>query len=249
MSSNAYPRAYVSARIRGYIAVAALVLNILVQVLAMASIFFHIDLLYRLAENGGVTQLQMQASAIREGLVRILQLMVFGVTAVAFFIWLYRAYKNLKPLGVAEPRYSPGWVVACFFIPVLNVFRPFQAVQEMWRESDPETVDTGGTQLKYVFVDDTSKSLLIIFWWGIYWVSNIVYAAALYWQWQSQYWKWTLEAFNDYLIANWLGLAADLMGIIAALAAILVILKITFRQDEKNRRLAELPPSVPIPAQ
>jgi hypothetical protein len=113
--------------------------------------------------------------------------------------------------------------------------------------------------LKYAFVDDTAKSLLVIFWWSAYLLGNIVYGAVIYWQWQAYYWRqtlgFTLEAFNDYLFANWLGLSGDLLRIVAAIAAIVVIVKISRRQDEKYRRLSNAfpyvtpPPVSPAPVQ
>ena len=53
-------------------------------------------------------------------------------------IWSYRAYRNLTAL-VGEPlRFTPGWVVGYWYIPVVSLFRPVQAINDIWRLSSRE---------------------------------------------------------------------------------------------------------------
>lgn len=57
--------------------------------------------------------------------------------AVAFIAWLYRARRNLDGMPDARPRWSPGWTVAGWFIPVLNLVLPYLVVVDIVRESAP----------------------------------------------------------------------------------------------------------------
>jgi hypothetical protein len=57
------------------------------------------------------------------------------VGGLAFFAWLHRAASNLPAFG--ETAGSPGMTVACFFIPVLNLWKPYGAVGNLWLASDP----------------------------------------------------------------------------------------------------------------
>src|SRR6266404_5443429 len=41
---------------------------------------------------------------------------------ILFSIWVYRANLNARALGGKDMRFSPGWAVAWFFIPVMNLF-------------------------------------------------------------------------------------------------------------------------------
>ena len=61
---------------------------------------------------------------------------VYGVAAVYWCMWVHRTYRNLSALGAAGLRRTPGWAVAYYFIPVLNLFRPFEVMRETWRASD-----------------------------------------------------------------------------------------------------------------
>lgn len=69
------------------------------------------------------------------GAVALVGFAVQVAAAVAFCRWFYRAYANLPALGERHPRFTPGWAIGYFFIPVLNLFRPYQAAKEIWAAS------------------------------------------------------------------------------------------------------------------
>lgn len=70
---------------------------------------------------------------------------------VLYSFWIYRAYKNLRALGHAHTDFTPGWAVGWFFVPVVNLWKPYQVVKEIWEKSSPPAI-VGG-------------SALILFWW------------------------------------------------------------------------------------
>ena len=59
------------------------------------------------------------------------------VLAFIFSLFTHRASRNLLPLKAEGQRFTPEWAVACFYIPVLNLFRPFQVFMELFRASSP----------------------------------------------------------------------------------------------------------------
>jgi hypothetical protein len=224
---------YEPLRTRAYVAIGFLAANIVTHLIAAVSKFMQIDLLYKVMEGlTDVTRAQLLANDTRETVVQIVVLVNFVAAAVVFLVWLYGAYKNLRPLG-ANPDTTPGWVVGYFFIPILNLFRPFQVFQEIWRESDPETVTAAGVRPMHAFVAGSSKSLLVVVWWGLWLLSNIV-------AWIAYNWDSKAQILNDYIIASWISMANDLLTILAAIACIIIVKKITDRQDERARRLTAL---------
>lgn len=60
---------------------------------------------------------------------------LFVVAAILVLIWLYRAYANLRALR-HEPRFTPGWAVGYWFIPIINIFRPFQIIKDLYVRSE-----------------------------------------------------------------------------------------------------------------
>ena len=61
--------------------------------------------------------------------------LVYVATTVLFGVWIYRAARNLRALGASNLRFGPGMAVGSYFIPILNLFMPFQAMKEIWNAS------------------------------------------------------------------------------------------------------------------
>jgi hypothetical protein len=74
-------------------------------------------------------------AALSIGAVVFLYFAVFVAGAVVFLIWIHHAYANLESLEVRYLRFTPGWAVGWFFIPIMSLFRPYQVVAETWRMS------------------------------------------------------------------------------------------------------------------
>jgi hypothetical protein len=70
-----------------------------------------------------------------QGIIAILQLVNLVVLIVLFCIWIYRANSNARQLGATDMQFSPGWSVGWYFIPIANLWKPYQAMCEIWRAS------------------------------------------------------------------------------------------------------------------
>jgi len=57
------------------------------------------------------------------------------VTFFVFGRWIVLAHRNLDALGAHYLEYRPGWAVGWFFIPIANLWKPFQAMRSLWRNS------------------------------------------------------------------------------------------------------------------
>jgi hypothetical protein len=57
------------------------------------------------------------------------------ITLIVFFVWFYRAHKNLRYANVPGIEHASGWTIGGFFVPILNLFRPYQMMAETWRGS------------------------------------------------------------------------------------------------------------------
>jgi len=74
-----------------------------------------------------------------QGVVGMLQAGLDFVTGIVFLKWVYRAYRNIQGFGAEGLRFSPGWAVGYYFVPILNLVRPVQVMSEIWRVSqDPQ---------------------------------------------------------------------------------------------------------------
>ncbi|MBY9066193.1 DUF4328 domain-containing protein [Hyphomonas sp. WL0036] len=62
---------------------------------------------------------------------------LIGLTASVILVsmWTFRAMKNLHIVGAVAATMSPGWAVGWYFIPFANLWKPFEGVLQIWRES------------------------------------------------------------------------------------------------------------------
>jgi hypothetical protein len=136
---------------------------------------------------------------------------------LAWLFWQHRAQANLRALGVAELRFSPGWAVGWWFVPFANVVMPFLTVRELWRASHPEA-GASDWQLR-------GSGPLLPLWWACYLAQNALLYAGL-----------QLEGPDQVLRSGLLvaGFAASLAA--AALAAA-VVRGVEARQRARSRVL------------
>jgi len=72
------------------------------------------------------------------GLTQVVLLAAIALAATLFVWWMARGYRNLPALGVRRLRVGPRWAVWSWFVPFVNLVVPKEAVDDLWRASDPE---------------------------------------------------------------------------------------------------------------
>jgi hypothetical protein len=155
--------------------------------------------------------------------IRVLLTLVVLITAVFFSIWIYRAHKNLKALGANGLKYSPAWAVGGFFVPLLNIFRPYQVVTEIWKASAKGARRGDGTNWKFEQIP-----AYISLWWGLWLFSGFL-------DFFSAFMVLAGGQSNQQLLASRYHLVDDAVSIACAALAIAVVLRITARQETTNR--------------
>jgi hypothetical protein len=69
---------------------------------------------------------------------RRLQGVLVVATAVVFLVWVRRAHRNLRLLGVERLGFTPRAATAAFIVPIMNLVAPVRVVRELWLASRPE---------------------------------------------------------------------------------------------------------------
>lgn len=106
------------------------------------------------------------------------QLLVFGifgsamvnvlgllVAAVATCMFMNRSNKNARALGATGLEFSPGWTVGVWFIPIINLFRPYYAMKEIQLASTAPA----GSQWKNI-----EPSGLLTAWWACWLIGGMI---------------------------------------------------------------------------
>lgn len=143
-----------------------------------------------------------------------LALSVVSVTAaVTFIVWLCLAYANVEGWGIQGCRWSKGWAIGGWFIPLANWAIPKGVVDEIYSAS---IAPLGQRAVQ------TRSTTLIRCWWAAWVASNLLTL-------------FTVAASRNQALAA--GLSATAMGV-AAVLGVLVIRIVTQAQARRITALA-----------
>ena len=147
----------------GQVVVYLLIAQIVLAVAEAIAFAHRVDIVQQLQDGGpfdiGVARAADNGVAVTAGL----DLLVFIATGVLWCIWQYRAQGNAIEITGDGLQFTPGWAVGWWFIPVANLFKPFQAVRELWKASH------GGDAWR------TLRTWPVIGWWWAVWILSLVY--------------------------------------------------------------------------
>ncbi|MBX9789840.1 MAG: DUF4328 domain-containing protein [Pirellulales bacterium] len=140
-------------------------------------------------------------------------------TATSFLFWFHRAYRNLPALGAADLSFTPAGAVVCWFIPLLNLGRPYLFACEIWRASDPTFAGDADTRWR-----NAPLTWLIKSWWALWLMSFLLVAISR---------RLPQQSVEQAVTAAWTSLSAEALRAIAAILAILLVTAIDRRQEAK----------------
>ena len=103
------------------------------------------------------------ANELREGELALLHIALYIATACVFGRWIYLAHRNLLALDARYLRFGPGWAVGCFFVPIINLWAPYQAMRDLAKASrNPRQWE----------LEDTPP--VIIIWWVLWLIAEFM---------------------------------------------------------------------------
>jgi hypothetical protein len=102
--------------------------------ISLISSYFQYDLLQTAANGGEISTEFATSNDNREQAIGIIQIIIFVVSTITFIQWFRRAYFNLH-LRVNRLSHSEGWAAGCWFVPIVNLFRPYQIMKELFQET------------------------------------------------------------------------------------------------------------------
>jgi len=140
---------------------AMLLIGVTVSIISLISNFLQLNLL----SSPTFSQVEADANDARQQIIFMLSWIIFILTGITFLLWVYRANLNCHGFDAQGMRFSPGWSVGYFFIPVFNLFEPYFAMKEIWQVSTDPTEwrrEMGGP--------------LIGWWWALWLISLLILA-------------------------------------------------------------------------
>ena len=131
-------------------------------------------------------------------------------------VWLYRASANAHALA-GGLTISPAWAVGWYFVPVANLWKPYQAVAEIWRAST----------ISEAWQTVTVPRMLLVWW--IVWLANRALEIL------PPYIQGLSGATYPLTITLMLNLAASLTGMVSCLMLMSIVQVITALQTGRDR--------------
>ncbi len=145
---------------------------IAVEILAFLSGYFQLILLQSVASGDNVTIETAELNDLRELIMAILSLIVLVISGITFIMWFRRAYFNLH-LFVSYLKYDEGWASGSWFVPFINLYRPYKIMKELF-------VETKLILLKNnIELKANLSSLIVEFWW-IFWILSGLFGQIIY---------------------------------------------------------------------
>jgi hypothetical protein len=220
------PTTYRPLRGRAQVVVGLLVVTGLIS---CVSILYQLDLqalLDRLAAGRPVGSAEMQTADDRTALITTLSLAAYVCTGLAFITWFFQAYQNIECLGARGLRVKHSWAIGSWVVPILNLFRPKQIMNDIWRASDPALPagEVWGWQRAPV-------PGLLHWWWAAFLIGGAANNVA----------GWTIDTSATVPAqqsAGTLAMYADGGQIVGAVLAVLVVRAVTSRQEARAARVS-----------
>jgi len=139
------------------------------------------------------------------GLLTVLTSLVSGFLILK---WIHRANSNAHAYS-NEMNVTPGWNVGFFFIPIANLWKPFQGIRETWEVSNMHSPDVPGW---------------IRWWWGLWLVTNFIANASFRIEFRA-------ETAQSLSVAAILDITTSILALPLALLLIRLIRTLTAAQE------------------
>lgn len=189
-----------------------LVAFLLWRLVTIWSSFLQLDLLSGALRGQPILPAAAKSNDNREHVVALVRLGLFIFTAAVFGRWIYVVARNIRPLGAQRLQFTPGWAVGYYFIPIANLWKPYQAMKEIWKASHAPT--------EWQF---EGGSFILVAWWTLWVIScligQMVFRATA-----------SAKTIQDYIDATTFSLAEDIIDIPLCLIALALVLKLSRRQ-------------------
>lgn len=179
------------------------------EIISLYSGYLQHSLLQTIGNGGEISTETATANDTREQIIGILYMIGFIISAVTFIRWFRRAYYNLHQ-NINYLGHSENWAAISWFIPFVNLYRPFQIMREIYLESKELLIKKG------IGINQKFNSLILGFWWTLWIINNLI----------GQYvFRATMnaESINDYISSTMASMVGNIIGIPLALITIKII--------------------------
>lgn len=133
-----------------------MLINLFLEVVCFISGYMQLKLLKNILKGIEVNNADIAWNDARELLIITVYFIVHFITIISFLLWFRRAYSNLHQL-VPKLSYNENWALFGWFVPFINLIRPYKIMHELHFKAQEILVEK-----KQTF--DFSKKKLLNWW-------------------------------------------------------------------------------------
>ena len=192
--------------------------NIGLTAAAMAASFYSLYDYSHISPNKDVSE-DLLFSDLVSGCLAVVRVVFAIFLGITFLKWIYRTNFNLRALSQEQMSFTPGWSVGWYFVPIANLFKPYQAMKEIWAIAHRRTPSYDS----------------ILGWWWFLWITSSILNR------KSLKESLTADDARSYVNAAILDIASNAVDIILTIIAISLVTRIA----KAYCRNFETPPAMP----
>lgn len=141
----------------------------------------------------------------RQSIISLVQLGFDLITFFIFLIWIYRINSNCHALGAKNMKFTPGWAVGYYFIPIICLWRPYQVMKEMYKASKNP-----------INWKNENYSMILNWWWLLFITSGLLYILAFNYVMQFKDIDYLINATQILIISDCLKIITTILALIIA---------------------------------
>jgi hypothetical protein len=157
----------------------------------------------------------------------------YVLAALMFCRFSFRAIRNLDYANARGERMPASWAVAYNFIPLMNIWKPLQAMRQAWRGSlDPD-------------LNRVDPPASMGGWWVCWLISNVVANVSFQISLRSGAFSGEISNFESFKFSLWLDVASSIISTASVFFLLAAIKPIVTAQDGRTSAPRFTPPTPP----
>lgn len=203
-----------------------LAIELLLTGLQTLSLMLQIQLLTRALSGAEISDTEASINDLRIQAISVAAVLMAATCGIVFLRFLGRANHNARALGADGISATPGWTIGYFFVPVINLWRPYQILQEIWKASAPEPGDW----------KTRAGSSLIGWWWGLRLLDNVANRVVLRMTWQP---SGDAPSLENLINQTWTTIGVQGLDAVVLVLSFLLIQQLHQRQLARREVIGE----------
>ncbi|GEA13671.1 DUF4328 domain-containing protein [Alteromonas sp. KUL49] len=153
----------------------------------------------------------------RQMIIGIIYIVNYVLSGILILRWIYRANENSRQLGAKDMEFTPGWSIGFYFIPIMALFKPYQAMKEIWQTS--HSIDTW---------QKSPVSPMLYIWWFV-WLLNGFVGQVIF--------RFDGDGIDEIMELNLITQFSNVLDIVLAAVTFYIVLKIHNAQSAQADKL------------